>query len=290
LGLSVLTGLLMAGRLVASIDALLLTDYGHLLLLKLVVAGVAAALGLRHAVRLHASVRLAWRGMPGRRLVLATARAGSLVTSLRAEALGAIGIALLAALLTVTPPANGPEFRPAPETPELPALSGTANDLLLTATVRPGRAGDNFVTLGVYETRRPSVAPIDEVRVELLPVAGAGEPIVLVADPLGSGRYETAAGAIGFAGDWRLRVSVRRTGLPDAVYSAPISIDAAPAASHPTIVASWPLGPILAAVAAGMAGGVAFGLSVILHRRRRGPPVAVYVPSHSALGRPTGRR
>jgi copper transport protein len=278
LALSVLTGLLLAGQLVASLDALLLTDYGHLLLVKLGIAGVAAAIGLRHAARLHASVRRAWRGMPGHRLLVMGARAGSMIGTLRVEALAVIGVALLAALLTMTPPANGPEFRPASAPLEQPTMSGTADDLLLTAAVRPARAGDNFVTLGVYETRRPSLAPIDEVRVELVPVAEAGEPLTLVAKPLGDGRYETPAGTIAFAGDWELRVSVHRAGLPDAVYAAPIGIDAATAASRATVVASWPLGPVLAVLALTIAAGMAVGLSVILRRRRRRPLAPAFLP------------
>ena len=38
---------------------------------------------------------------------------------------------------------------------------------MVTLALKPNRPGQNFVTLGVFDTRRPAPAPIDEVAVQL---------------------------------------------------------------------------------------------------------------------------
>ena len=125
-GAIAVTGLLIGGALVASVDALLVAGYGHLLMLKVGLAGCVALLGLANAVGLHPSLPARIRNsfpvrLPGRRYGRvpsgASADAGPgtrrrLAGRVRVEAAGALAVAAVAATLTATPPAVGPEWTP----------------------------------------------------------------------------------------------------------------------------------------------------------------------------------
>jgi copper transport protein len=247
------TGLYAAGRLVASVDALLLTDYGHVLLVKGALVGVVALLGLRHALRLHGRVRAllaTLTGRLGRRWGVVAARRGVPAPSLWLEATGGVAVLLAAVLLSTATPANSPSFLPASKAPSQISAVATVDDLLITAAISPGRAGANFVNLGVYETRRPALAPIREVQVTLTPGSGTGAPIHLTASPIGDGRYEAPAADLPVAGDWTVAVTVHRGGLADAVLRAPIEVEVARAPSRPPTISNAPIGPALTIAAA----------------------------------------
>jgi copper transport protein len=191
LTLVAVTGLLVAGRRVASVDALLTTDYGRTLLTKTALVAAAAGLGLANAVL------LARRGRPSR-LVAVEAAAG-------------LGILMAAAVLTASSPPTGPEFA-APRGVVAPELVQRAGDLLVSATVRPNRPGANVLTVLAVSSRRPPPAPVSRVDLQLRPGRGAGGPsrtVLLTA--VGGDRF--AGGTdLGAGGRWVMTVRVRRGG------------------------------------------------------------------------------
>jgi copper transport protein len=263
------TGLFATGKLVASVDALLLTDYGHILIVKIVLAGGVALLGLRHAARLHRSVRgPATRalGTWGRRTAMTWVSVGRLQPSLRAEAVGGLAIIFVAACLASTRPATGPEFAPIGVATVPETIVASVDDLLVTTEVSPGRAGENFVNIGVFDTRRPAMAPIRQVEVSLRGPAGSS-PIALAAEPIGDGRFETPAGVIGVPGAWKLEVTVVRPGLPLAILQRPVEVGSALIPSRAPVVSNAPLGPPLQTLAIGLA--VGFGIAAGWASRRR---------------------
>jgi copper transport protein len=163
------SGLYAAGREVASIDALLTTFYGRALLAKTAAVALAASLAASNAVLLTRVSR-------GRRR--------SIVTSLIvAEALVGIGVFLGAGVLTASSPARGPQFD-APRPVRAPTLAANDRDVLISATVRPNRPGENVVAVQVASTRRPAPAPILSVTAR---IGESPRPIAL--RPLEPGRY-----------------------------------------------------------------------------------------------------
>lgn len=234
-GVALLTisGLLLLGQQVASIDALLTTLYGRTLLLKLALALLALLLGLGNAARLHG-----WLGAWLARLGWPLSTRPPAPGRIRLELLGGLAILLCAALLGATPPARGPEFAPPAAQP---TLSRLADDLLITAALKPNRPGQNFIALGVFDTRRPAPAGIRQVAVRLHAPGGApsGE---LVAGTLGAGRYELRTDAVTSAGSWRIEVIVRRAGMPDTATSLDwVVLPAGP--TRPPLVSASPLEP-----------------------------------------------
>jgi copper transport protein len=242
----VVTGLVAAGERVASVDALLTTDYGQTLIVKCGLIAAAAALGLRNA----------WLLERGRRAGL-----------LRLEVGFGLGVLMAAATLTASPPATGPEFA-APRPPSAPNLLSHQGDLLITATARPNRPGPNVLTLDAVSTRRPPPAPVDGVELELV---RRGEPAQTVRlSRLAPGRF---AGGADFDSDgrWAMTALIRRGG--DRV-SVPLTwaVDA-PDPARPVTYSAQRLAPVLDRLAVILTIGLlaAAGLAAAARRRPRRP-------------------
>jgi copper transport protein len=257
------TGLYNAGQQVASLDALLVTLYGKTLIVKVGLMLCVGLIGLLNSAMLHPRVADAVRQALRRPAGWTPFAADQLWRTVRLEAAG-IGIVLLAtAVLSATPPARGPEFDPptADETP--PTLTTTANDLLVTMSIKPNRPGQNFISLGVFNTRRPAPAPIEQVLVQLQP---PGQPAVsLIAEPEAEGKYQITGDVINAPGEWQISIVVTRTGLPDTSVTTPWTVLAASAspARRPVLVSNRPLAPWLTSLASGLAllfGGAAIWL------------------------------
>jgi hypothetical protein len=170
------------------------------------------------------------------------------------EALAAGMVLLLTALLTASTPPRGPEFEP-PAPPETapPGFTANAADLLVTLSIKPSRPGQNFINLGVFNTRRPPPAPIEKVQVELQPPGQPG--ITLTAEALEDGKYQIISEAIQAPGEWQVTVTATRPGQPDAVVSTTwevLPILRTPI-RRPVLISNHPLAPLLTPAAAGLA-------------------------------------
>jgi len=252
----IITGLYSAGQQVASLDALLLTPYGKALILKTAVVTLAGLIGLSHASHFHPKVATVIQKLvpaPALRMIFGKAKPAS---TLRLELLGGVTIFLLAAFMGSTPPARGPQFDPpaqaaqAPaESTQSPSLSSMADDLLVNFSIKPNQPGQNFISLGVYDTRRPSPGPIEEVVVTLLPPGGRDEIQIIApsSESDSAGNYHVSTDAIGFSGDWKVSVLVHRAGLKDAVLDLPwtVSPSASIVINRPVLISSRPLAPWL---------------------------------------------
>ena len=256
LGVAILivTGFYSGGQQIASLDALLLTAYGQALIFKSIFVILTGLIGLWHSSLFHPRVaRLLFKLIPQKVIRMIFGKANPPAT-LRLQLLGGVAIFLVAAFLGSTPPARGPEF-------EAPVQASTANmqtasssnmadDLLVNFSIKPNQPGQNFITVGVFNTRRPSPAPIEQVVVKLIP-PGKQDDIQLDATLSEKiGIYQISTGAIDLSGDWNASVIVHRTGLEDTVLELPWTV--APAAltvvSRPTFVSNRPLALMLTIV------------------------------------------
>ena len=272
---AVVSGLALAARMVSSLDALLVTLYGQLLLAKFQFVGIAALVGLANAAALHRGVRALVAGIapPLWRPRWITRWRPRWMTRLVPVEAGAVMLVVaLGAVIAATPPANGPQFRPQSADDLPPSYAAVADDLLVRVAIRPGRPGANFVSLGVFETRRPALGRIEQVTVRLVRSDGSA-PVVGSAQSLGDGNYEIAAVELPSAGIWRLEVVVRRDGLPpvsvrtDWVVKPPIPT----IPRHPTVLSDVPLASILNTVAVIVAAaGTSILAMIALSRRLRG--------------------
>lgn len=281
------TGLYASGQQVASLDALLLTLYGHALLLKICLGLCTGLIGLLHAATFHPRVadavghllrRPAGWMPPGDRHVRRT---------VILEAAGGTGILLLTALMGATQPARGPRFDPPPAPITAPAsITTPLADLLATLSVKPDRPGHNIVLLGIFNTRRPAPAPIVRVTVRFQALSSRHATTV-IATPLGGGRYQATGASLNVAGAWRISVTVDRAGLRPATVTVPWTVLplASPAAPPPVVFSNRPLAPIL--TAASMAVAVICAGIVLLLCLRRAWPLQIPAPRITAINRYT---
>lgn len=202
------TGLLLAGRQVATVDAALGTLYGGTLLVKLLVVGVVLVLGLRHARRLHPWLARS----PARQPAIPSPR-GVVVAPL----LG-VAVLLFAVVLAVTPPARGPQFdRTATATPR---TSYQVDDLLITVTLGPNQPGRSLLLVDAVSSRRPAPDPIIAMTADL----GSTTGIVL----------RPATGGLPGNARWQAAVDVEATG--------PLPLRIVAVRNHPgpaTVTGSW---------------------------------------------------
>jgi copper transport protein len=242
-----ISGLFMIGQQVASLDALLTTLYGRTLLIKLALALGVALLGLRHAAALHPRVAAAlWRlrPHPSSRGQPRPKGQGVYLHTVRLEALGGLALLLLAAALGATQPARGPEFDP-PATAITPSMTTNTDDLVVTFAMKPNQPGRNFISLGVFNTRRPAPAPLDRVTVRLQAPGDIAADALLTAESVGNGRYQIAGGYLNMAGDWRANVMVSRPGMPDTIATFTWAVPPPIPQPRPLLISNRPLASIL---------------------------------------------
>lgn len=214
------TGVYLSSTVIGSVDALLLTFYGRLLLVKLAAVLIVLALGLLN----HRRVR-----RPG----------GPVRRGLAADALTMAAILGLAALLISSQPAREPQYiRPVAAT-TLPVVDGAAADLQQTLAVRPNLPGHDVLLAEVFDTRRPAPAPISAVFVTVTEVDSRTIGPV-PAQRLADGRWSAPLELVS-PGRALVTLSVRRPGMADTVRTFPWVIGGGGQATRPATVSDAPL-------------------------------------------------
>ncbi|MER7072966.1 copper resistance CopC family protein [Terrabacter sp. NPDC000476] len=248
------SGVYLASDVVVSVDAVLLTTYGRMLLAKLAVAALVGVLALRTTRAVHA------------RRASAAVRPRVVV-----EAVGLTIVVVLGAVLASGQPAVSPRLviaEPPSRIDDRPVA-----DLQQTVVLRPNRPGASVAVVDVLDTRRPSPGPVTGVTVGVGSAtastdgAGDGAPrgsTPVPAAPVTRGRW--AAGVtLPAQGPVDVRVAVHRRGLPDVVSTIRwvVGPDAADAR---VLVSKAPLAGPLTALAVVLA-LVAVAVALLVRRR-----------------------
>ncbi|NJC73802.1 copper resistance protein CopC/CopD [Planosporangium thailandense] len=244
-----ITGLLLTGTQVATVDALLTTPYGWMLIAKTVALAVAGLLGLRTARRL--------RGDGG----------AVPVRGLLTEATALVVALGLAGGLASAGPARGPRFESTAAVKIAPQVSGQSADLVDTVEVRPNLPGRNVIRITVADTRRPALAPISGVSVFLRSPDGVQtvHPVTRAAD----GSWTVTTDDIRSPGGWKVTVTVLRNGLAPVTDVHDWGVAGAGTGSK-AVVSSAPVKPA-ATVLAGVAAVAGLIVLAVWYARRRRP-------------------
>ena len=218
------TGIALAARQVASIDAVLTSTYGRILVVKVFAVLIAGLLGLRTTIRLRRS-RSASIASLSRRVALESA---------------ALLVALAAAgALSVGTPARGPAF--APPSPNRPSLvSAQLGDLLESAVLAPNTVGQSWLRVDVNQTRRPAPAPVTGVTASLIgPDSYASATRSLTRTEIAN-RWEMGGVNLTAVGSWKLTITTQRAGRPDTVWRAGWMVAGNPAAARKPLISDRP--------------------------------------------------
>ena len=260
-GVMMVSGLYLASDAVGSVDALLLTFYGRTLGMKLLIVAIIGVLGLIN----HRRLRRRAAPLPAR--------------TVTAEAIAAVVVLFLAALLTGGQPAMEPEFVRAADS-VVPLRDGAASDLQETLAIRPNVPGQNVILIGAADTRRPAPAPIGGVLVSVIDTTGrTGDPIA--ATRLAGGQWSVTTNLDG-TGQFDVVVTVQRPGMADVSATYPWTLSGPARSADQVIVSTAPLGDVLRLLSLLLLLVAAGGFVGFVRRRRR-------VQRTAAAGEPARR-
>lgn len=226
LALAGATGLVLSGRVVVNVTAMLASTYGKFIVAKIIGLGVLVLLGA---------------------FASRSARRGTLPSKLWIELGVASIVVAFAALLASSAPARGEQFLPEPAaSPQI--VTSDVRDLTVSATIEPARPGPNLVNISVLNTRRPSPGPVTNVVLRLMGADGttvARREGVPVAGSLGWDDINLPA-----AGAYRVVISITRpaSSVPD--FDATWAIDRAPVPRVRGVLSKHAWAPIAALLAA----------------------------------------
>ena len=224
------TGIVRAAIEIGSWGDVLSTDFGRLVVAKIVLIAALAGLG---AVNRWRNVPVSARRLSGLR------RVGSVE-------LGVAGLAVLtaAALVNVAPPVNaaGPATPPAPPPPLVIDASDYATTLRFHLEISPGTSGFNTFTarLTAYDTGAPLTARDIQLSFAFPLRSDIGES-TLILEPTSPGTFTATGGNLSLEGPWVLRALVERGAQSVDVSmnvlprSAPQQIQVSRAPGQPTI-------------------------------------------------------
>ena len=248
------TGLVLAGRQVATVDALLYTHYGQLLVAKVFLAAVAGMFGARNAfisrkpqMRNTIRTRLIW-----------------------CECVVLVAVVGLAGALANGKPPRGPEYAPVSAAIP-PPMHTQIDDLLLGLSIRPDRPGPGFVTVTVQNTRIPAPAPIESVTIRYTAPGGRSPSVTAAADRTDDSTWTDSTDVFDRPGNWTLHVVITRAGMTSIDLDTSWHVLAAPSSFTADVrVSSTSLKPTLDVVAlAFSAVSTLIGLAIVLSRARR---------------------
>jgi copper transport protein len=191
------TGIVRAVSEILTLDALVSTDYGRVVLIKSALLGVVALLG---ASNRYFNVPKAAQRLTGLR------RAGA------AEVMIGAGILALSGLLVnLTPPASVASA--ASTTPAAPPIIVSGHDFGTSVKVRlvvtPGAAGLNefSASLTDFDTGAPAPATSVSLRFAIASRTGVGES-TLALQPGAAGSFSAAGGNLSLDGIWKVTATV----------------------------------------------------------------------------------
>jgi copper transport protein len=203
-----LTGTYQAWREVAPLPALWSTEYGRLLLLKII--GFLALVGLgnlsRLAVRRRYVTPVAHAMSSSDTTELAESEEERLLGRLRAsvglEVLIAAAVLAVTALLVSTPPARATYAKPFDATVQL-ASGGSA-----AVSVSPARSGANTIRVTVLDSRGGPADAREVTMTAALPIEQIG-PLPVTLNRNGTGVYSAPAASLPRPGTWELVLRVQ---------------------------------------------------------------------------------
>ena len=259
------TGMALAARQVASVDALLTTAYGQILMVKVFAVLMAGLLGLRTAIRVRRP---------------RSAGNHSLTRGVALESVALLVALAAAGALSVGTPSRGPAFMPS-RTSEPTVVSAQLGDLLESATLAPNTVGQSWLRVDVNQTRRPALAPVTNVTASLVGPDIPASAMNSLARTEIANRWELGGVNLTAAGTWGLTITVQRAGRLDTVWHTRATVADNPAVARQPLISDRPWEPVLNHLALVLAMLTLAAGSIALGIRRKRLPRVPNRPDHT---------
>ncbi|MCP5099032.1 MAG: hypothetical protein GY943_26060 [Chloroflexi bacterium] len=246
-GLLFATGLYSTGQQVASIDAMITTLYGQVLLGKIGLALLVGLFGLLNSMLLHPRLAAPLRYLLKRPAGWTPLAFRQLPRLLLIELSLGVVVLMLTGLITSASAPRGIEYTvSAEDAPD--ALSAKIDDLVITLYAKPNNPGQNVFTVFAASSRRPAPADILRVLVRFTYLEQEIGRVTAEAEEVEPGRFLVTGNYFSLPGTWQVDVVVRRAGLEDAIASFDWVV--LPVNVQPQIVSKRPLAQPLTILAA----------------------------------------
>jgi len=218
------TGIVNTYYLAGSVPALLHTDYGRLLLIKIALFLAMVAIATVNRVRLTPQL-LQHNNITASRDALRRLRRNAAIEALA----GAIVIAIVAALGTMPPAIHAAHQHPSFEA--VPADAAFVHIHLVEGmadvTIRPGRTGRARATIRLWDEDFEALEA-RQVSLTLTAPAATGKPTTLPAAQRRDGAWEVDGIALSEPGNWTVSVDVVLDANKRLTLTAPIVIESGP--------------------------------------------------------------
>ncbi|CAN5672150.1 copper resistance CopC/CopD family protein [soil metagenome] len=268
-GVLVASGLFSMAHQVASLDALVTTLYGRLLLGKIAIVLLTGLCGLGNTLLVHPRLAMPFARRIGRPAGWTPLPLTQLPRLIGIEVALGVLIFGITGFLTATAPPRGVEFTIAPADIQR-SLGQRVNDLFVTLEVSPNRPGQNLFRVRSVSMQPLAARGIYQVLLRFTPlhenVESLGAPISAIADEVEPGVYQLTGKYLKLAGAWQIEVVTSRHSVGDTVAQFRWTV-APPGPLQPVVWSKHPLSHILA-FAAGT-GWLLVGLCLLAWRERQ---------------------
>ena len=238
-GLLVVSGFFSMGEQVASLDALLTTVYGRLLLGKLGLVLLAAFCGLLNTLLVHPRLAAPLARRLGRPPGWTPLSQAALPRLIGLEVALGVLIFALTGFLTASPPPRGVEFTLTPA--DIPhSLGQRVDQLFVTLEVTPNRPGRNLFSIRAVVTQPTPASEISQVLLRFRDPNGNRSPIEAFALFVSPGLYQVTGNYLPSSGPWQIEVVTSRPHQPDTVASFAWTV-APPGGLTPAVWSKQPL-------------------------------------------------
>jgi copper transport protein len=208
LGLLTLTGTILAWRILKSWHNFFFTDFGRILIVKIGVVALVAAIAGWNRYRLMPAV-LADSGFTERRTA-----ASAMQRTIRLEAMLLVGVLGLTGFLVDRSPVQAGPAAVVPGGFDSSTFTGQTGTVRVVAVVKPAVVGDNSVLIQLQDAAGNPIEPAENPTLTVsLGTLSLGDQAVTDVD---SGTYQAHV-LIPRAGNWDLSVSVRLTEFDNPV-------------------------------------------------------------------------
>ncbi len=229
LGVIGITGLYLAWIHINSIEDLLYSDYGNVLIVKLSIALPVLLLGGYHQFwirRIFNNLSLFGSNNQAEEYnkVVNNKTLSSIKSTIKFEAILAICILCAAAFLTVTPLPTYTNDGSNQNAPNTPTSSQSQFEQVLQnqgipmkLTISPFHIGFNNFTVSIPEASQNS-SQISSVFIEFKKSDGSLGPIIARSQKINPGVYSIVGGYLSQPGQWDMRITIQRMGAYDLNY------------------------------------------------------------------------
>lgn len=218
-GMVIATGIYSTGVEVASLDGLMLSQYGRVLLVKILLVVLVGLVGFTNSMLLHPVLAIPLAKLFHKPAGWTPFRIEQFPRLVLVEGILGLLVILSVGILTTVPPARGPEYLIPPDAQQDDEFQ-LVDDLTVILSIRPNRPGQNLFDVKVMDSRRPP--PAETLKVILRStyleqdIGTQSYDLEFLEDDGWVNTYRLVGNYLVQPGRWQFEVVVRRKGIPDS--------------------------------------------------------------------------